>query len=51
VLRDDMKLLDYNTGGGEFLLSLHHPYGNTRGDGGVSAECGVLPQKAVAFGD
>lgn len=27
--KDDMKLLDYDTGGGEFLLSLHHPYGNT----------------------
>ena len=24
-LRDDMKLLDYDTGGGEFLLSLGHP--------------------------
>ena len=29
VLRDEMKLLDYDTGGGEFLLSLHHPYENT----------------------
>ena len=29
LLRDDMKLLDYDTGGGEFLLSLHHPYENT----------------------
>ena len=28
-LRDDMTLLDYDTGGGEFLLSLHHPYRNT----------------------
>ena len=26
---DDMKLLDFDTGGGEFLLSLGHPYGNT----------------------
>ena len=25
-LRDDMNILDYDTGGGEFLLSLHHPY-------------------------
>ncbi len=24
-LRDDLALLDYDTGGGEFLLSLHHP--------------------------
>lgn len=28
-LRSDMKLLDYDTGGGEFLLSLRHPYENT----------------------
>lgn len=26
---DDMKLLDFDTGGGEFLLSLGHPYNNT----------------------
>ncbi len=25
-LREDMRILDYDTGGGEFLLSLHHPY-------------------------
>lgn len=25
-LADDMQLLDYDTGGGEFLLSLKHPY-------------------------
>ncbi|MBR6149588.1 MAG: methyltransferase domain-containing protein [Lachnospiraceae bacterium] len=28
-LKDDMKLLDYDTGGGEFLLTLDHPYENT----------------------
>lgn len=28
-LRSSMKLLDVDTGGGEFLLSLHHPYQNT----------------------
>jgi len=28
-LQDDRKLLDIDTGGGEFLLSLNHPYGNT----------------------
>lgn len=28
-LNDEMKLLDIDTGGGEFLLSLHHPYRNT----------------------
>ena len=29
LLSDERKLLDYDTGGGEFLLSLHHPYENT----------------------
>jgi SAM-dependent methyltransferase len=28
-LEPDMKLLDFDTGGGEFLLSLGHPYKNT----------------------
>lgn len=28
-LKPEMKLLDVDTGGGEFLLSLHHPYENT----------------------
>ena len=28
-LRPEMKILDIDTGGGEFLLSLGHPYGNT----------------------
>ena len=36
-LKDDMKLLDYDTGGGEFLLSLNHPHKNT------SATEGYLP--------
>lgn len=25
-IKNDMKILDYDTGGGEFLLSLNHPY-------------------------
>ena len=28
-LRPEMKILDIDTGGGEFLLSLNHPHGNT----------------------
>jgi SAM-dependent methyltransferase len=28
-LRPEMKILDMDTGGGEFLLSLNHPHGNT----------------------
>lgn len=28
-LRDDLDVLDYDTGGGEFLLSLNHPFEKT----------------------
>lgn len=28
-LKSEMRILDIDTGGGEFLLSLHHPYENT----------------------
>lgn len=28
-LKDNMQLMDYDTGGGEYLLSLNHPYQNT----------------------
>ena len=28
-LNDDCNLLDYDTGGGEFLLSLEHPFDKT----------------------
>ena len=28
-LNEDLMILDYDTGGGEFLLSLHHPYEKT----------------------
>ena len=28
-INEDMSILDYDTGGGEFLLSLDHPYGKT----------------------
>lgn len=28
-LKPEMRILDIDTGGGEFLLSLRHPYGNT----------------------
>lgn len=28
-LKDDMKIMDFDTGGAEFLLSLGHPYENT----------------------
>ena len=28
-ISSDMRILDYDTGGGEFLLSLNHPYDKT----------------------
>ena len=28
-LREDARILDYDTGGGEFLRKLGHPYANT----------------------
>ena len=36
-LTSDMKLLDIDTGGGEFLLSLGHPYEKYGGYGKLSA--------------
>ena len=41
VLTDEMQLLDYDTGGGEFLLSLRHPFENT------AATEGYLPNVAL----
>ena len=38
-LRDDMRLMDIDTGGGEFLLSLGHPYAST-------AACEAYPPNA-----
>ncbi len=36
-VKNDMKLLDMGTGGGEFLLSLNHPYQNTSATEGYKA--------------
>ena len=44
-LRDDMKILDYDTGGGEFLLSLKHPYHLTSATEGYPPNVEIrLPQ-------
>ena len=50
VLRDDMKLLDYDTGGGEFLLSLHHPYGNTAATEGYPPNVEYCRKKLLPLG-
>ena len=49
-LREDMKLLDYDTGGGEFLLSLHHPYGNTAATEGYPPNVQFCREKLLPLG-
>ena len=50
VLRDDMKLLDYDTGGGEFLLSLGHPYENTAATEGYPPNVKLCGERLTPLG-
>ncbi len=50
VLRDDMKLLDYDTGGGEFLLSLNHPYENTSATEGYPPNVRLCRERLLPLG-
>ena len=50
LLRDDMKLLDYDTGGGEFLLSLRHPCGNTAATEGYPPNVQLCREKLLPLG-
>ena len=50
VLKDDMKLLDYDTGGGEFLLSLNHPYQNTAATEGYPPNVELCKQRLTPLG-
>ena len=50
VLKDDMKLLDYDTGGGEFLLSLHHPYKNTAATEGYPPNVALCKERLIPLG-
>ena len=50
VLRDDMKLLDYDTGGGEFLLSLGHPYENTAATEGYPPNVQLCKERLLPLG-
>ena len=50
VLQDDMKLLDYDTGGGEFLLSLHHPYENTAATEGYPPNVALCRERLLPLG-
>lgn len=49
-LSNDMKLLDYDTGGGEFLLSLHHPYNNTSATEGYPPNVELCKKKLLPLG-
>lgn len=50
ALRDEMKLLDYDTGGGEFLLSLHHPYENTSATEGYPPNVQICRERLLPLG-
>ena len=50
VLKDEMKLLDYDTGGGEFLLSLHHPYANTAATEGYPPNVALCKERLLPLG-
>ena len=50
VLQDDMRLLDYDTGGGEFLLSLQHPYENTAATEGYPPNVKLCKDRLLPLG-
>ena len=49
-LKKDMKLLDYDTGGGEFLLTLGHPYENTAATEGFPPNVELCREKLSPLG-
>lgn len=49
-LRPEMKLLDIDTGGGEFLLSLGHPYGNLAATENYGPNVALCSKKLVPLG-
>ena len=49
-LKDDWKILDYDTGGGEFLLSLGHPYENTAATEGYPPNVQLCKEKLLPLG-
>ncbi len=50
VLKDEMMLLDYDTGGGEFLLSLQHPYENTAATEGYPPNVALCRERLKPLG-
>jgi len=49
-LRNDKKLLDYDTGGGEFLLSLNHPFPNTAATEGYQPNVELCKELLLPLG-
>lgn len=49
-LNPDMKLLDYDTGGGEFLLGLNHPYHNTSATEGYPPNVKLCEETLIPLG-
>ncbi len=49
-LKEDMKLLDIDTGGGEFLLSLNHPHCNTSATEGYPPNVALCVKTLLPIG-
>lgn len=49
-LKEDMMILDYDTGGGEFLLSLNHPFQNTAATEGYPPNVELCKGKLLPLG-
>ena len=49
-LTDDAELLDYDTGGGEFLLSLNHPYQRTAATEGYPPNVALCKERLIPLG-
>lgn len=49
-LTSDLNLLDYDTGGGEFLLSLNHPYDKTSATEGYPPNVALCAEKLLPLG-
>lgn len=49
-LKSSLDILDYDTGGGEFLLSLHHPYDRTSATEGYPPNVKLCMEKLLPLG-
>ncbi len=49
-LKRDLNIMDYDTGGGEFLLSLNHPYSRTAATEGYPPNVELCSEKLLSLG-